>query len=93
VRLDVEVLHAGMRGQGEGDEGLEAATAALLVEDEGDGGGTRGFPREGLLDGGGERGRAIVVEQVREAPQLRDAGIAARRPLGEEPIEARDRLP
>ena len=90
--LDGEVLHPGVIGQLEGDDGREAASAALVVEVMRDGGGTRRLARERFGDGGREGGGAVVVEEVGESPELRDAGIAARGPLGEQAVGARNRL-
>ena len=91
--LDGELVHPRVCGEHERHGGAEAATAALLLEQVGDGAGTRGLVGEGLVDGGGEGGRAVVVEQREEPPQLRHARIAVRGPLGEEAIERRHGLP
>lgn len=88
--LDGEVLDPGVIREHEGHDGLQTATPALLVQEVGDGAGTGGLVRARLFHGGGERGRAVVVEQIEESPELGDAGIAVSRPLIEEAVETRD---
>lgn len=90
--LDGELVHAGVRGEHERHDGPEAAAVPLLLEEVRDGAGTGRLLREGGIDGGGEGGRAVVVEQGEEAAQLRDAGVTVGRPLGKEPVERRHGL-
>lgn len=85
--LDGEVLDAGMGRQEERDGGPEAAATALLLEQVRDGARTGRLLREGLVDGGGQRRGAVIVEEREEPSQLGHARIAVRGPPGEEPIE------
>jgi len=90
--LDGEVLDAGVIREDERHGGPQAPLPPLLLEQVCDGAGTGRFARECHVDGGGQGRRAVVVEQIEEATQLRDAGIAMPGPLIKEAIEAGYRL-
>ncbi len=89
MRRDLEVLDARVIGQHERDDGFEPALAALLLEQVGDGRGARRLAGRRLVDRGGQRGGAVVVQQIEEASDLPDPGVAVRGPLGEERVERR----
>lgn len=90
--LDGERVHPRVRGEHEWHGGPEAAASALLLEQVRDGARTGGLVRAGLVDGGGQGGCAVIVEQGDEASELAHAGIAVRGPLGEDAIERGDGL-
>jgi hypothetical protein len=76
---DVEIPHAGPVGQGEGDRGLLAALPATGFENVGNGPRAERVAGERLRDGGGELGRAVVVEQPEQTGGVRAERFAARR--------------
>ena len=67
VGPDVEVAEPRSVGQGEPERGLESAPSPAGFEDVGDGAGAEGVSLEGVVDGGGQLLRPVVVEQ-REQP-------------------------
>ena len=60
---DVEVSQSRSVGQSEPERGLESAPSPAGFEDVSDGAGTEGVSLEGVVDGGGELLRPVVVEQ------------------------------
>lgn len=90
--LDGEVLHAGVIGEDERHDGPEPAAPPLLVEEMGDGAGAGRLAGQRGVDGRGQGRRAMLVEQVAEPAELRDAAIAVGRPLREEPVQRGDGL-
>ena len=63
---DVEVSQPRSVGQGEPERRLESALSAARFEDVGDGAGAEGVSLEGVVDGGGQFLRPVVVEQGEE---------------------------
>ena len=64
---DVEVSQSRSVGQSEPERRFESALSPARFEDVGDGAGTEGVSLEGVVDGGGQLLRPVVVEQ-REQP-------------------------
>ena len=60
---DVEVSQPRSVGQGEPERRFESALSPAGFEDVGDGAGAEGVSLEGVVDGGGELLRSVVVEQ------------------------------
>ena len=69
--LDVEVWQSQSVGQGEPERGFESALSPARFEDVGDGAGAEGVSLEGVVDGGGELLRPVVVEQSEQPGGMR----------------------
>ena len=77
---DVEVSQSRSVGQGEPERRFESALSSAGFEDVGDGAGAEGVSLEGVVDGGGELLRPVVVEQGEQPGSVRSQRLAA---LGE----------
>ena len=75
--LDVEVSQSRAVGQGKPERGFESALSPARFEDVGDGAGAEGVSLEGVVDGGGEFLRPVVVEQREQPGAMRSQRLPA----------------
>ena len=83
MRPDVEVSQSGSVGQDESEGRSQSTLSPTRFEDVGDGAGAEGVTLEGVVDGGGEFLRPVVVEQGEQPSGVGSQSLAA---LGE-PLE------
>ena len=74
---DVEVSQSRAVGQGKPERGFESALSPARFEDVGDGAGAEGVSFEGVVDGGGEFLRPVVVEQREQPGAMRSQRLPA----------------